>query len=286
MTLYIHIGFGKTGTTAIQDFFFENRDTLLRSGLLYPENGLSGTGHHKLAILEQKTPPVEVERQCQILRHLVNANSTHSTLISSENFCFMYPSYIQRIASLLQGCEVKIIFYIRSQPHLIESTFLEAQKVGRDHLGTVEKFFSVHHASFDFLTRIKPWAEAFGEENIQARLYDKRVFGTDIRTDFLRFIGMAEVIEVGKYQTSNGSLISDFSNLANIFDDSHPRAGSRQLFINELLTLSQRFKAHASKPLIDDEFKARIIEIYKDSNAEFAKRFLGSEQGRLLCQQP
>ena len=46
----MHIGFGKTGTTSIQDYLFFNRK-IRKSDFNYPEIGLRGSGHHDLATL-------------------------------------------------------------------------------------------------------------------------------------------------------------------------------------------------------------------------------------------
>jgi hypothetical protein len=43
-TIYLHIGIPKTGTTAIQNFFFQKREDLKNYGLLYPNTAASGKG--------------------------------------------------------------------------------------------------------------------------------------------------------------------------------------------------------------------------------------------------
>jgi hypothetical protein len=55
MQLLIHGGLFKTGSTFIQNTFFENRRTLLREGVIYPETGLRkewGAGHRHLELLK------------------------------------------------------------------------------------------------------------------------------------------------------------------------------------------------------------------------------------------
>ncbi|HNQ42503.1 MAG TPA: hypothetical protein PKL22_10430, partial [Saprospiraceae bacterium] len=38
-TLILHVGMGKTGTTALQNFFWRNRDVLAHHDIAYPETG-------------------------------------------------------------------------------------------------------------------------------------------------------------------------------------------------------------------------------------------------------
>ncbi len=42
MTIYLHVGSHKTGTTAIQDFAFYNTEFLAKKGLLYPNLDMVG----------------------------------------------------------------------------------------------------------------------------------------------------------------------------------------------------------------------------------------------------
>ena len=63
MRVYLHIGFGKTGTTSIQDYLFFNRE-IRKSDFIYPEIGLRGSGHHNLATLgKDEFSDVEMEIQ-------------------------------------------------------------------------------------------------------------------------------------------------------------------------------------------------------------------------------
>ena len=44
--LYIHIGTGKTGTSAIQEFLYNNRKELLSDGVRYVDAGIVKNNHH------------------------------------------------------------------------------------------------------------------------------------------------------------------------------------------------------------------------------------------------
>ncbi len=47
--LYLHIGMGKTGTTALQNFFWENRKALASHDICYPKRGTMANAHHLLS---------------------------------------------------------------------------------------------------------------------------------------------------------------------------------------------------------------------------------------------
>src|SRR5690554_3774829 len=48
-TLYLHIGLGKTGTTALQEFFWANRSQLAKRGIDYPDYCVIAGAHHALS---------------------------------------------------------------------------------------------------------------------------------------------------------------------------------------------------------------------------------------------
>ncbi len=48
-TLYLHIGMGKTGTTALQVFFSGNRKAMEEQGVAYPSLGEIEGAHHLLS---------------------------------------------------------------------------------------------------------------------------------------------------------------------------------------------------------------------------------------------
>lgn len=124
MTLYIQFAFGKTGTTSIQDFFNRYREEFSGKGLLCPEQGLSGSGDHLLTRLGLERVTPEIDRLFVEVRRAIDRGHHQTTALSSENFCFMPPEYVKRIAEHLEGFLVKILFYLRSEVPLVESVFL------------------------------------------------------------------------------------------------------------------------------------------------------------------
>ncbi len=52
--MYVHIGQGETGTTALQKCFWKNREELARRDILYPPIGTLSGAHHFLSIYTPK----------------------------------------------------------------------------------------------------------------------------------------------------------------------------------------------------------------------------------------
>lgn len=274
-TIYIHIGYGKTGTTSIQDMLFFNRHEFAKQGILYPTTGLRGTGHHNLAVLGKN----ELTNDFIDLKREIQNSNQHKIILSSEFFVFSKENYIKAMQETLIDYNVKVIFYIRDQLKLIESVYLQWQKVGDDYKKDIVLFFDHHKASFNFLNRIEPWGKYFGNENMIVEVFDQRLIGADVTKDFLTKVEIDKAqLELKNEYVSNESLLADFSNLITYIDALNPTLEQRNQIILELLNKSVSFKTCSKITLIDDEFRKVILNHYKESNLLFSNMYLSEEQ--------
>lgn len=281
-TIYLHIGYGKTGTSSIQSFLARNRERLLELGILYPVAGLTYDGfkshsHHGLAVFQKSEIPEDVLHLYSDLLDEIESSQQNTVIISSEHFCFIKKEYLHQLKKLLSNYKIKIIFYVRNQANLIESTFLQWQKVGWNYSGEIEKFYKEHRAGFNFLQIIQPWTEEFDARNIITRIYDRRTTGNDICVDFLKIFEIDKKITPDNIR-ANPSLLPDLSQLLNIIDQCEIKDNQRDAVIHELLKLSETFKSHSSMKLINTKLQKEIEEYYEAANKSFALQFLTPEE--------
>ena len=122
--LYIHAGFPKTATSAIQEILYSSRDWLHSRGILYPTTGLMlpEKGQHNLLHSSAKNfrPNLDVFNK---LSHEIRQTTADTVIISSERFY-----------AALQHC-----------PDLLLRAF-------REHLAytTIELVFTVRRADYFF----------------------------------------------------------------------------------------------------------------------------------------
>jgi hypothetical protein len=189
-TLYLHIGRGKTGTTALQRFLNQQRDGLRAQGIHYvlADDDGRGIGHQDFAKSFINKPPPQMKMpadpkavQEAVAREIAEANLPN-VLLSSEHFTL---ADVQKLGSFFERFKpppkVKIIFFARSQDELAESQYNQMLKMGR----TVKPFSEYIESELDemdFVSLLAPWAERFGKSNIVARCYDGR---RDAIADFL-----------------------------------------------------------------------------------------------------
>lgn len=180
-TVYIHIGVGKTGTSSIQKSLFDHKSDLINNSILYPLTGITGYAHHHLALVGAERLNSFSLNTFACLRAEILASNASSIVISSENFSYCSPSYIEDVLGQLDGFNVKIIFMARHCVPFFYSSYLEWFKTKRI-IESPEDFFSNNVNSFDMLQRIKPWSNFISNDNIIVNVYDKK-----IRPDIVKF---------------------------------------------------------------------------------------------------
>jgi hypothetical protein len=126
-TLCLHVGMGKTGTSALQVAFVRNRKQLAANGILYPEHSsdtaalrgevVSGNAMKLVKYLDPRIP-ADIERQetflAEFTRTIHNAPEPR-VLFSSE---FLYSANPDRFGSFCrhlmdEGIKVEVAVYVR-----------------------------------------------------------------------------------------------------------------------------------------------------------------------------
>lgn len=188
--LYLHIGRGKTGTTAIQAFLSRNRATLEPRGVHYIYAGEwdLGIGHQAFAKSFVTDPPdfMKPPRNPEAVRAAiaaeVAASRAPSILLSSENLTLADPT---SLASFAEECgieDVRVIFFGRSQDEVAESQYNQLVKLCRYEMPFAD-YLATEMGEVDYSAMLDPWAATFGPERIIARIYDAG--GQTVIDDFL-----------------------------------------------------------------------------------------------------
>ena len=186
MTLFIHIGQHRTGTTYLQDFCTANEYSLRLQGLNYCKTGRSGNNHSSFALNLAGSKRVQVinaffcdEQKCSglyshyegpELEKLVTdliVEMEHSDcqqhLISSESFLeWTQPEKLKDM--LLQySINVEIIAFVRHPKFWIESVY--SQVVNDSDLSFSGDFDELPQLfMLDFESQFLPWVDIFGSD--------------------------------------------------------------------------------------------------------------------------
>ncbi|MEN8191042.1 MAG: hypothetical protein ABFS19_14440 [Thermodesulfobacteriota bacterium] len=219
LTLDLHIGMPKTGTTAIQSFLYHNRETLMREqGINYPISARHWFQQVPLvkAIAEPRfefarfnpaIASVDLDQWQEGLERSCHENNCNRVILSSEFFwaapAMQAPlrfhkdteSNLALLEEFVAGCKntfyrfdrVRIIVYLRRQDRWLESFFNQQIKNGfgipqEDELLSTRIYLL-------YYKNIQLWCDCFGRKNVIVRPYEAAL--PDVIGDFCALTGIS-----------------------------------------------------------------------------------------------
>lgn len=240
MKIILHIGNYKTGTSALQNFLYKNRQKLMEYGIYYGNTWKVTNNHAGLAlgILKEALEEYGLLNCCSDLeeleenpdvtaskiRFIAESRGAKTIIISHEGF---FGDLLQ-VSSGLDCCpgrdnidvvnkfvrkrlkelfpEAEVVCYLRRQDLYIESMYMEYCKVPwRGYEVPVEfnRFMARQRLCLDYFREISGWKEAF-RENVFFKVYEKeRLLNNDIIYDFLCCFAGLGIQDINKLDGSN-----------------------------------------------------------------------------------
>ena len=306
-TVYLHIGLPKTGTTAIQNFLWDNTPVLGKNGICYPD-------------FDARYPHVKFLRNAHFLIASCKKADDSDQLVTNEN----YTRFMDQIAELgthydriflseealwsakrnqhafwekiktdfeKRGVSLRVIVYLRQQDTFVQSLYRQKVKARLTDL-PFSDFLSVSMKSYplDYYSYLKRLAAALGKENLIIRVYEKEQYHGkehDLFSDFLDIFGLSvgDGFTIGQ-AALNLPLDNSKHELRRLLNKaSDPRSG------NTILTQSFRdirsYAANGENSYGDVSFfrpgeQAAYLESFAESNSRVAREFLGREDGVLF----
>ena len=192
LNVIIHVGPGKTGTSAIQNWMLKNREELLKEGIHYPEhnlddNGISSGNARSLYDVKDKDFTFSKEKAERLMDETTKLG-VHTLVLSSEAF-------FARINDLIAFFDnAQYLYYVRSPLEILESGYNQSVK---RHFATAPLKLA-KKLQFGNLDKIDKLMTEKPELDITFRLYGKSFFKDgDIVKDFLAQIGYNKPISSG-----------------------------------------------------------------------------------------
>ena len=283
MTIYIHIGLQKTGTTFLQRAMNMSREELAGHGVIYPDPaaGLDVTksshGHHFLAQAlagrrTNYTPDADfslLPAHVAALKEEVARQKGAIGVISSEVLSTLRPPAIARLRDLFHEDDVRILVYLRRQDAWIDSLYGQMVKVGRK--SSIEDFIEQERKRLDFEALLAPWVAIFGEDRIVVRTYEYPK-GTELWDDFMATIGAPQASAVQpQLESANDSLPPELTLFARTLNRYEKRRPLRRI----LEQLATHFPADRGLKYLHGDDAAALMAAVDETNGVVARRFLG-----------
>ena len=205
--LYLHIGMGKTGTTALQNFFAENREALSGLGICYPERGTMSNAHHLLSphiprFLEDQWEFEEVDQWAPDLAE----REEGSILLSSELMAWAEEAKARKFCAQVSAWfDVYVIVYLRRQDNIIMASYNQQIKAGPQRR-RIDLIYRKQMERFDYPRILAPWADSLEPGKVIVRPYEKQQFHDgDIRRDFMCHVFGVELDESFNLHVGNSN---------------------------------------------------------------------------------
>jgi hypothetical protein len=291
-TVFIHIGYNKTGTTAIQHFCSNNRSVLKQKyGLLYPnlsDEGISDVAHHLLShsLLFHSGSTIPYYHSTEIYRmheldyfwdmliSEIEGNNCDKVLISSEAFSRLRRNTkeLVYIKSKLKKFNIKIVIYLRNQVEYFESTYNQGVKAGT--ISTSKKSFINHLCkSINYLNEIDQWSSVFGVKNVIVKGYSKEKLKDGIIPEFFNTIGVVPPYElIYNRKDVNTKLPNELIPIKRVINAINRKHILSNKKINHYLLFLAPFLKTKSQLFNHDE-KERIRMKYLESNIELERTY-------------
>jgi hypothetical protein len=307
MTLYLHIGTGKTGTTSIQTFLEENRGALRDAGIVVPKSP-GRRNHRKLTMYALNDDVVDNSRRSkgllsleriekfrkQFLEEFRNECSlwkdSESVVLSSEQMTRLRrEGELERLKALLDiaGRPIKVIVYLRRQDLYFISEYSQLIKGGLVQSLSAEGA-RINMAIYDYGKLLSVWARAFGKENLVVRPFELgQLKDGDALDDFMALLGFGDLSAFTRPGVRNQSLdahtvefLRRINPLVPRWIDGRPNP-ARAGLVEYLEEISSGPKLRLSRQQAET-----FLETFRQSNADVARTYLGRGDGRLFHRAP
>ena len=179
-TRLLHVGPGKTGTTALQSAFHHNREATGEHGVFYAGGGRQPwTAANQALTLSPARPDGPVDRWEKLLEDIEEADATR-VVISSEAFARADQHAAAAVVDALGRDRTHVVLTMRPPADLLSSNWWQSVAGGgrRSYVEWLERILkaddagNIADAAFWFRTRFDTiaarWAEIVGPENVTA----------------------------------------------------------------------------------------------------------------------
>jgi hypothetical protein len=287
-TLILHIGMGKTGTTAVQKAFWLNRAALAEAGIAYPAIGATSGAHHLISphVLPHLAQGAPWRRFLSPSEWMpkVAALPEQRVFMSSELISSATPDAIAAFcAALTPVFDLRILIYLRRQDDMIAAVYAQGVRGGIQYRPFAD-VFDGRLAHYDYMDRLAPWVAALGRDHITVRPYERSQFHARdlIRDVALHGLGLTDLPPgfVHDPAADHNARLSipalEFKRLVNILipdrNRSHP-------YVAPLLTCPPDPRG---VHLLGRSDRERLIAHFAASNARVAQIWLGRPEGDLF----
>ena len=292
VTVYLHAGTEKTGTSAIQAFLNVNRTNLVKGhSCLYPNfsservDGSENYHNHcphlvrnYRKFLEKTRDSVEYCRQQDIDKIIISCEGLwHYSKIAKD---------LTGIVSEYDNVNIRLIVYFRRQDDWYESSWKQkGHKIAG--LSTAYDYANSHR--LPWLSHLRQWSENIGHENIIVRVYEKEQLPDGLLSDFLSVAGIeyrqnAWNAPEKNNLNENPGLSRDILEILHLNKNFYLSERDHRLirFFSDNLGNEYKKQPFEKYRMLSPRQRISILETYDEMNTTIAREYLGRKDGKLF----
>lgn len=298
--LILHIGFQKTGTTAIQNFLFNNARILNKYKYSYPEmqkGKFNITNGYCLRNCVTEFGLGKVNNKCESWKIFWDKTrdelKKNNVIISWEGIStYNIDDFFSAVKNEYDN--IKVIVYLRRQDRYIESLYNQLVKY---EINLAIKFKNIwdlpeYRMLFSYKYKLDKISKIIGKENIIVRVYEKEQFKGDKQdavSDFMYALGID--VNWNEVKTSkkilNPALFGNFIDIKREMNlyikpfDKISRIVDYTIF-NYLELNIRNSEINHNQGLFTPEERIKFLNQFEKENKEIAYEYLGREDGVLF----
>jgi hypothetical protein len=267
-TLFLHIGWRKAGSSALQQRLARQAEALAGCGVK-----LVGNKAGKFERAEKwEGRPADVDRfpWKRLRKACDNAGPDGTVIASTEGLWPVEPSDVVR---QLEGIDTHIVLYLRRQDLVLESAYKQQVKSRPMQLSFQEWQGRVSSKLLCYYETIKAWQAAFGRERIVVRRLDPICGVSDICDDFMDIVGCD--IEIPPLERrANPSPRSEICRLFNMYDRRKIPVDRRflQIKFRDLDYYSR------NADLLSDSERSQLLAAFAEDNNRILEEYFPGEE--------
>ena len=191
--LFLHIGHGKTGTSAIQSSLAIASNDLAGQGISYPIQQSLRDRASRLEITSGNwEPKSEVSLSDELLEIAENNENDLKIILSSESLFWLVPELIQNKSKWENNIDMHIILAVREIEEMLSSEYQQRVKRHGDSM-PLEQFLRARHFISSHHAKAAEIIELMNQSNISNNIINYSRHKRDISQLIFKFIGAEEL---------------------------------------------------------------------------------------------
>ena len=269
MTLFLHIGMSKAGSTAIQKAIVENNAGLQKMGIIYPKAGRIREAHFKI---------VTELRAGVALLHLAEALNeakiSKTIVISAEGFWLITEEEVLHLREELGPLDTQIVLYLRRPADYLCSSYRQGIKGRKGKTHGMDEYLSEIGDRMNYPRLLDRWGRHFP---LRVRAYE--AVKSNIEADFMSIIGASPIHAEQQRRTINKTPSDGSLRLMLMANKLLPKRTSK---IARHVLLSNEHRLRWMKPMNNaplHDFAAQTVSTWK---MDIMRKYLSKEDLLLL----